>query len=151
MQVQNSTIQQIIDNMPAAQRREVLTTLKGTVTQQVVCLSKICKGRVIANIIKFNNNKVQIRAVVDKKGNTWCKVHRFRFDGFLGFKCACGNDSRLAKEEEGVFDYKGTIPDQVGMQKVFDRVSKNQPKYEIINGSQEIDGFALIDIDGGSI
>lgn len=88
----------------------------------------------------------QIRGVVDKDGQQWLQVHRARFDGFLGFKCNCGNDSRIAAEEQGIFDYKGTVPDKDGMNEIFARVQRNKPTYPIVDGEQLIDGFIIKEV-----
>lgn len=106
-----------------------------------------CYGRHIGNIISLGEGlRPQIRGTVDDQNRQFLRVHRFRMDGFIGFKCLCGQDSRIAEAEQGIFDYKGTIPDRSGMEQIFDRVRKRPPMYPIVAGKQIIDGFMLEEV-----
>lgn len=98
-----------------------------------------CKGRLIAYIM--NTGKVQAVSEGDK---TYLRSSRHRFDGFMGFECWCGNDSRLAPQEKGYIG--ANAPDKTALQKVWEKVNNKPSQYPVIKGSQKIDGFEIREI-----
>lgn len=98
-----------------------------------------CKGRVIGHIL--DNGKVN--ATTDN-GKTYLRSSRHRLDGFMGFECWCGNDSRLAPQEKGYIG--ATAPDKTALEKVWEKVNKKPSNYPVEKGEQLIDGFKIKEI-----
>lgn len=137
MNVSNQQIQELFRNIPDANlRRQLSDIVNGNVVKTVHCESSKCKGRTIAHIL--DNGRVN--AVADK-GKTYMRAYRHRLDGFMGFECWCGNDSRIAIQEKGHIG--AFAPDKTALQKVWEKVNGKPSDYAVINGVQEIDGFTL--------
>lgn len=135
---------------PGRQRQELENILRGNIVSQVRCMSKQCKGRIIAQI--YRNGKVEATLFPDTQGNEvmFLFASRDRLDGFKGFECRCGNDSRLAKQEQGHIQHQ-KHQRQTGISKqklieIGEEIEKNPSEYPKVNGSQEIDGFVIEDV-----
>lgn len=115
--------------------------------QQVV-VKYGCKGRVIA-LIDDKGAVTETEPVADPTGNqTYCsglEGSRQRFDGQMGFRCYCGNNSILCEEEKGVIT--PARPTANDLQKIANRLSKRQDNIYIPNeGKTEIDGFIITEL-----
>lgn len=126
------------------QRRDIERILNGQIVAQVRCMSESCNGRIIANIYK--DGKVELTFSPGKNSPenvAWLRSHRNRLDGFLGFECWCGNDSRLSKQEVG---HVSTGVTKEGLKAVAKNVDENPSRYEKIGDSLTIDGFVIQDV-----
>lgn len=131
---------------PGRQRDELENILRGNITAQVRCMSPQCNGRIIAYI--YTNGKVEMTLYPDNDGGEigFLFASRDRLDGFKGFECRCGNDSRLSKQEAGHLQYQGNPVMSISKQKIEDigRAIQDSPsEYPIVDGCQEIDGFVV--------
>lgn len=140
MNVSNQQVQEMFRAIPDANmRRQLSDIMNANAVKVVTCESKKCKGRVIGHVL--DNGKVN--AVADK-GKTYLRASRHRLDGFMGFECWCGNDSRLAPQEKGHIG--AFAPDKTALQKVWEKVNKQPSDYPLVNGVQIIDGFKIKEI-----
>lgn len=138
----NEQIKKILNRFPDKQRQDVENILYGKIVKQVKCLSKKCKGRIIAYI--YSNGK--IREIGDEKGLIYLRASRRRLDGELGFQCWCGNDSRLCEAEKGNKGIENNAVQKSDLHEVFAKLEKNPKQYPPINGKQEVDKFLIEDI-----
>lgn len=122
------------------QRKKMADILRGKIVKNVKCLSEECKGRLIGYVYRDGSIKL---CEPDKEGKYWLRAHRHRLDGYVGFECWCGNDSRLAKQEVG---HVGISVSKEAMESVAQAVDAEPSHYPIVNGEQIIDGFLLEDI-----
>lgn len=71
---------------------------------------------------------------------------RDRLDGFKGFECRCGNDSRLSKQEQGHLQHEGRpvmgVSKQI-LENIGRAIEDSPSEYPIVDGCQEIDGFVI--------
>lgn len=96
-------------------------------------------GRVIAQIM----NDGQVIAVRDENGFMWLRASRRRTDGELGFECWCGQDTRIAPNEDGIIKADGSQPSKEDLLQLASNLEHNPPKYATINGERNVDGFIL--------
>jgi len=137
MSVSNQQLQEMFRNIPDPHLRSQLSDIvNGRVVKNVYCTSKKCKGRLIGQILDTG----KVNAVADN-GKTYLRASRHRLDGFMGFECWCGNDSRLAKQEKGHIG--AFAPDKTALQKVWENLNFKPSDYPVVNGEQNIDGFIL--------
>ena len=145
MNVPDNTIKEILETLPKSQRQTVLNTLTGKNTHKVYCDSKKkgqCKNRFVG-YMQLVNGETRFEPVVDDEGKMYIRSWRPRLDGKTGFWCWCGNDTRIAKQEEGEFDYKGNMPNKAGFERIFQRLKDSPVEYPEVNGKINIDGFRL--------
>lgn len=141
MNVSNAQIQELFRKIPDPKLRGQLSDLVNSkAVKAVYCVSDTCKGRLVAHITDTG----KVNAITEKDGKTWLKSSRHRFDGFMGFECWCGNDSRLAAQEKGYIG--ASAPDKSALQKVWEKVNDKPSDYPLIRGSQTIDGFKIEEI-----
>lgn len=147
----NDIAQDMLRNIENPELREVYgSILSGKIIALVRCLSKSCKGAVIAHI--DDAGKVtETPPVLDPKGKfglyrSGLEGTRGRLDGQLGFRCYCGNSSVLCEEEKGIIT--PARPTQADLNKIAERLSKRKTlnPYEPKNGKTEIDGFVIEEI-----
>ena len=147
----------ILENISdPTQRRTVERIMTGRIVQKVKCLSKKCRGRIVAFIYSDGTLEPQ----TDRKGVMHLLAWRKRMDGHLGFQCDCGNDSRLSDAEKGVFRPMGAtqalkgskgqpdiitagMPDKAGMEEIARRLQASPPRYPVVDGVQKIDNFSI--------
>lgn len=122
---------------------EPKTELKTVVTR------KGCKGRVIAYIDE--TGKVdEAEPELSPEGaygrySSGLEGSRQRFDGQVGFRCYCGNNSVLCEEEKGVIT--PARPSQADLEKIAKRlVRRNGNEYLPKNGKTNIDGFVIEEV-----
>ena len=132
-------INEMLNKLPANQRKSVLNIMNGQTIANVYCNSKTCKNRLIGTIDKSN----KFNAIVDKDGMMHARASRPRLDGYLGFQCWCGNDSRLASQEKGVKGIEQNAVTKNDIDQVFKNLEKSPANYEIKNNKQKIDGFTI--------
>ena len=125
--------------------------LNGDITKQVRCMSKSCNGRVIATIDKYNNVS-EVAPLLSKRKDSalyasGLEGSRIRLDGEFGFRCYCGNESILAKEEAGIIT--PAQPNMEDLEEIAKRLAKRQPDYyKHVNGLKEVDAFIIEDFKG---
>lgn len=140
MSVSNQQIQEMFRAIPDANlRRQLSDIVTGKAVKAIYCDSKACKGRLLAHIL--DNGKVN--ALADK-GKIYLRSSRHRLDGFMGFECWCGNDSRLSPQEKGHIG--ATAPSKSDLQKVWEKVNYKPSDYPLVNGTQKVDGFTIKEI-----
>lgn len=96
-------------------------------------------GRVIAHIMSDGN----VVALKDENGFMWLRASRRRTDGELGFECWCGQDTRIAPNEDGIIKADGSQPTRDDLMQLAHNLEQNPPKYATINGERDVDGFIL--------
>jgi hypothetical protein len=96
-------------------------------------------GRVIAHIMTDG----QVIPVRDENGFMWLRASRRRTDGELGFECWCGQDSRIAPNEDGIIKADGSQPSREDLLQLATNLEQNPPKYATINGERNVDEFIL--------
>lgn len=96
-------------------------------------------GRVIAHIMTDG----QVIAVKDENDFMWLRASRRRTDGELGFECWCGQDTRIAPNEDGIIKADGSQPSRDDLMQLAHNLEQNPPKYATINGERNVDGFIL--------
>ena len=119
--------------------------LAGDIIARVHCLSDTCNGTVIATIDKLN--VVSETAPIEKDGVyiSGLEGSRKRFDGQIGFRCYCGNESILCDEERSIITPARPTKDDLTL--IANRLSgrKGDP-YQKINGTIVVDMFAIEDV-----
>lgn len=140
MNVSNTQIQELFRAIPDPKLRSQLSNIvNSNAVKAIYCMSDTCKGRLIAHVM--DNGQVN---AVTTRNKTFLRSSRHRFDGFMGFECWCGNDSRLAPQEKGHIG--ATAPDKSALQKVWEKVNNKPSDYPVIKGVQTIDGFKIEEI-----
>jgi len=150
----NKLHESILNSVTEWQKREIAEILNGQIIAQVFCMSqdiydgkgknkklmKIgCKGRHIGNIYKNG----QFKATIDEEEKMFCRSSRKRLDGFWGFECWCGNDSRLSNHEKGVKGIEQNSIMKEDIEKVLNRIKEYPSTYPIVKSEQEVDGFII--------
>jgi len=140
MSVANQQLQEMFRTIPDANlRRQLADIVTGKAVKAIYCDSDKCKGRLIGHII--DNGKVN--AIADK-GKTYLRSSRHRLDGFMGFECWCGNDSRLSAQEKGHIG--ANAPTKSDLEKVWEKVTNKPSQYPVIKGKQKVAGFEIREI-----
>lgn len=136
MKMEISDVRKILRDLPEHFKKHIEKVITGEIMQDVICGD--C-GRVIGEVYKDG----RIEAVTDGNGVMWMLAYRPRLDGFLGFQCRCGNDSRLSGYEKGVKSIEKNKVKQKDIEAVLEKVSKNPPKYKEVGGEMEVDKFII--------
>jgi len=148
----NRKVKTILDNISDPRQKSLI---EGILTEKVVskvqCMSKKCRGRIVAHFVKnVNDNRetpeIVIKPTVNKKGVMFLLAYRPRLDGFAGFQCICGNDSRLSKAEMGVKGIENNAVTKKDLNEVFAKLTKKPATYTKVGGKLEIDNFVVTDI-----
>ena len=121
------------------QRAQIQSILQSDVVKVVKCMSKKCKGRIVAHVMSDGT----IKPITDDKGFMHLRAIRPRLDGFYGFQCWCGNDSRLCEAEKGVKGIEHNAPQKKDLEEVWNRLQKEPASYPEVNGVQDIDNFRI--------
>lgn len=114
---------------------EIGDILAQKLVKAIYCNSKTCKGRLIGylddkgNPVETDDDKLGIMGV------------RPRMDGYLGFQCICGNDSRVCKAEKGII--KVTKPTKNDIEKVFKNLESMKTEAIEKEKSITVDGFTI--------
>lgn len=141
MSVSQEQVQQMFKTIPDPKLRQQLAgIMTSREVKSVHCLSETCKGRVIGSVL--DNSRVN--SVTDDEGKTYLRAWRHRLDGFMGFECWCGNDSRLSAQEKGHIGAEA--PSKSDLEKVWEKVTSKPSQYPVIQGKQKIDGFEIREI-----
>lgn len=107
--------------------------------KESVLVQEGCKGRVIAQLMTDG----QIVPVNDPNGNMYLRSSRRRTDGEIGFECWCGNDTRVASNEDGILKADGSQPTKEDLLNMAAKLEQNPPSYATIKGERDVDGFIL--------
>lgn len=138
--VKDDILSDLLGKIPnPAERQQYADLITGKVQQEIRCLSKVCKGRVIGYV--YTDGRVM--PVADDEGQMFLRSSRNRLDGFKGFECWCGNDSRRSVQEMNDLPDNGNPPTPEGLERIFDNVKNKPSKYPPSEGRQVIDGFEL--------
>lgn len=108
-------------------------------TKEKVLVKAGTKGRVIAQIMSDG----QVIPTHDENGFMWLRSVRKRSDGEFGFECWCGQDTRIAPNEDGILKADGSQPSAEDIMQMAANLKQNPPKYDTINGERDVDGFIL--------
>lgn len=156
MQINQNVAKDMLQNIQDPKLREVYgSILSGRIVGLVHCLSKICKGRVIATIDdngKVDETEPVLNKTLAKKGapsvmglySSGLEGSRVRLDGQMGFRCYCGNNSILCEEEKGIIT--PARPSGEDLQKIANRLRRRTITYTPKNGKTEIDGFVIEEV-----
>lgn len=136
MKIGIDEVRGILRGLPEHFQKHVERVLTGEIEFDIVCGD--C-GRVIGE--KYKDGRIE--ATTDGNGVMWMLAYRPRLDGFLGFQCRCGNDSRLSGYEKGVKSIEKNKVKQKDIEAVLEKVSKNPPKYKEVGGEMEVDKFII--------
>jgi len=107
--------------------------------KEKVLVQEGCNGRVIAQLMTDG----QIIPVNEADGKMYLRSSRRRTDGEIGFECWCGNDTRIAPNEDGILKADGSQPSKEDLYNMAAKLEQNPPKYATINGERDVDGFIL--------
>jgi hypothetical protein len=141
--MRNSQANAILDNITDPKQRALIERiLYKKIVKQVLCGSKECQGRIVASIDQ--NNKIE--PTLDNKGSMWLLAYRQRLDGYWGFQCLCGNDSRLCRQEIGVKGIEENAVTKDDLDQVWINLEKKPANYPVNNGKQNIDNFIIQEI-----
>lgn len=156
MNVANNTVKDMLANIPDRKLRGVYGSIvSGKILALVHCLSDNCKGRVIAHISAEGRveelapvaNKAPKKGapIAQKLYSSGLEGHRQRLDGQWGFRCYCGNNSILCKEEQGVIT--PARPSEKDLVTIAGRLDKRRGNpYQSKNGKTEVDGFLIEEV-----
>lgn len=128
------------------QRKQLEAILRGSVIKQLYCLDpRHPHGSKDPIANQYKNGRFEILYSPNELGEdvAWLRAWRQRLDGFTGFECWCGNDSRIASQEQGIVT--DTVSKE-GIEQIAQIMSVNPASYPVVNGEQEIDGFLLKDV-----
>ena len=138
--MRRSDATKILDNIHDLKQRSVVANiLDAKFTHNIRCLSKKCKGRIIGHL----DTKGKVIPTTDNKGRMFMRASRNRLDGFFGFECGCGNDSRIAEAERGVPGFINALPTKENIERVWGRLKVKPAVFIEHNGKQEIDKFLI--------
>ena len=112
----------------------------GKIIKRIYCKSKTCKGRLIGNV--YQNGHVVDPD--DSTADSGVSSTRQRFDGYLGVKCRCGNNSLVSKQEEGSIG--GFTPSKSHLQQIWDNLQKTPARYKKTGNRTEVDGFIIEEV-----
>jgi hypothetical protein len=121
--------------------------ISGNIVKRIHCLSDTCTGRVIATIDKLGVVN-ETKPFINKKGiiKSGLEGSRRRFDGQMGFRCFCSNESILSKEERGIIN--SVQPDKDDLEAIAVRLSgRTGNEYPIFGLVQRVDGFEIEDLE----
>lgn len=107
--------------------------------KETVVVQQGTNGRVIAYI----NNDGSVTPLKDENGVMWLRSSRRRTDGEYGFECWCGQDSRIAPNEDGILKADGSQPTADDILQMAANLKQNPPKYDTIDGERDVDGFII--------
>lgn len=138
--VPQATLDQMIANIPDKKQRELLGAVAGgKYKTKIQCLSDFCKGRTIG-YISYGGQLVG-DTETDENGEMLSGAYRLRhrFDGKIGLRCRCGNQSSLAEAEKGIIG--GHIPTKQDLELIHQRLPKTMKQHKQVGGVEEVDGF----------
>lgn len=135
----DTAVKEILDAVPEGPQKDTIRNiLSSKIAKNVLCMSEVCNGRVVAQI--YSNGKIQ-PTIID--GVMWLFAYRHRLDGNLGFQCACGNDSRLCEAEKGVSGIENNNVQKEDIAQVHENLEKKRGDYPVVEGKQYIDNFIV--------
>lgn len=134
--IPDSELHKLIMSIPDPRQRKALgDTIAGHVEKHVRCLK--C-GRTIGKVYK--SGRIEATLI---EGEAWLSSWRPRLDGFIGFQCNCGNDSRLADAEKDVAGVQQGVIDRGTLEQIYAKLSAKTPSYPETPEGQIIDGFLI--------
>ena len=137
--ISDDQLKTILDRLPNEQRQTLADIITGAVTHNVYCMSPTCKGDLIAHIYKTDDPLRPSVRGTDERYLSFC----VRIDGFWGFQCLCGNDSRQAPQETDELTLEHGLLEGEMLQALLSRVAANPSVYPKNGSIQEIDGFQI--------
>lgn len=141
MNIPNNQLQEMFKTIPDPKMRQQLAgIMTSKEVKSIHCMSDTCKGRAIGSVL--DNNRVN--SITDDDGKTYLRAWRHRLDGFMGFECWCGNDSRLSAQEKGHIG--ANAPTKSDLEKVWEKVTNKPSQYPVIKGKQTVDGFEIREV-----
>lgn len=139
--VNEATILQMIDKVDDPKIKNVLNNVvNGRIVTQIRCLSEVCKGKVIGHIY-HDGQVIEVSSMNDNGVVSGVLSSRKRFDGYMGFRCACMNNSILCEAEDGIIADR--VPTKDDLAEIAESLKRNPPKYFEKNNAIEIDGFIM--------
>lgn len=146
---QDNLVADMLRNIPDPKMREQYGRLiSGAIVQVVRCMSDTCNGRIIANISDAGI-VTETQPELSEDGafglySSGLEGSRLRFDGRLGFRCYCGNNSILCEEEKGIIT--PAPPSEDDLHTIALRLSKRTNIILPEVGKQTVDGFIIEDV-----
>jgi len=137
MQLDDRTIDDLLKHLPYKERQKYVRRLKNKIVKQVFCS---CGDGVLAEIDSDGT-------IFEVDGRLL--AHKTRIDGFYGFQCLCGNDSRQSVQEVGLESFGTPNPSNVDVEEALRRVKDSPSVYPIIDGVQHVDGFRIVEVSDG--
>lgn len=135
-----NNLEKLLDNIPDLRMRKSLESIiKAKVSKRVKCMSPQCNGRIIGHIHEDGS----VHEIVDPSGGIFLRASRHRLDGYMGFQCWCGNDSRLAKQEKGNAGIENNAVQRSDLEEIWDKVQREPSSYPEYAGKQRIDNFLI--------
>ena len=151
MNVPNTAVKGILKNIPDAKQRNLIDKIiSGKVAKEIICLSedkkdakgkvisKGCNGRTIGYI--YDNGRVEVK-YHNKLG--YLRATRHRLDGYMGFQCWCGNDSRLSEQEKSVTGIANNSVTKKDLEEVYENLQRKPAHYTKTDGIQIVDNFEI--------
>lgn len=146
--VADRTLDQMLKTLPPEAKAAFKKAINEVPTHTIHCMSKKCNGKLVGEI--YENARSPYVLMVETKESGVAR-NRKRLDGQWGFKCKCGNDSILAKEEVGNIpmwtkDEKPLrdAPNTEEMLTIANAIGQRKGNpYEERNGVKNVDGFEI--------
>jgi hypothetical protein len=145
MQVSDQLVNQMLRNLPQEQQGIMAGILTNEYTHEVLCLGEDHpkSDRLIAYITQ-NLQVVPLKHEVDGQPHMYLRASRRRTDGEFGFECWCGQDSRLAANEQGILG--ADQPSKEDLYAMAANLEQNPPQYATMNGERPVDGFNIKEV-----
>ncbi len=141
--IPNSSLKQIVKSIKdPGDRQALLDIINDDVVKEIYCKSETCKNRLIGRV----HRNGAIREVYNENDEAYLRSSRDRLDGYKGFECWCGNDSRIAAQEEEHIKSNGNPPSKAGLEQIFVNVKSHPSNYPVKNAKQIIDGFEIREV-----
>lgn len=134
MNISDRELHDLLKNHSLAEKQAIIRRLKGKIVKNVFC---VCGDNPVAEI----DDAGKIRETDDR-----LLAYKTRIDGFYGFQCVCGNDSRQCVQEVGLDSFGTPTPTSEDIEEALKRVKIAPSSYPIIEGSQSIDGFRIVEV-----
>lgn len=137
MRLDDKTVNELLAHLPYREKQRYLKRLKNKIVKEIYCS---CSDEVLA--------EVDTDGVVNETDGRLL-ASKIRIDGFMGFQCLCGNDSRQSTQEVGLESFGTPNPSNVDVEEALRRVKDSPSVYPIIEGVQHIDGFRIVEVSDG--
>lgn len=146
--IADEALETLLSTLPSDTKKILNNIISGKATHQVRCMSELCNGEVIAylqadGLDAHQRSKYSVVPATQAVSEMKLLAFRKRLDGFIGFQCKCGNDSRRAPHEQDSIDKFGNPPTRQGLQDIYERIQKSPPNYPELSGRRLVDGFSI--------